>query len=128
MNEKFDPREVEAVAAAMFAFYQRCEEIMLLLNEKRSLRPIERQEIQRLYASLKHDLDVARKHGTLSGRREPRTRAEDCFYDPAVRAAHIDLRAATNSNPISSRWFSLVQEAQSEFSYWLHNLGRPPRP
>lgn len=122
MSETFDPAELSAVAAALQLFADRCEEILALLGEKRTLPPHEREKIARLYRDLKGDLDEARKYGTLSGKRGIRTRAEDCFYDPAVRRAHIDLRPATNSHPIKSRWFAAVLEAKWEFSYWKCNL------
>lgn len=126
MSETFDSDDLRTVASAMREFEQRCAEILALLGEKRSLSPFERSEIEGRYRSLKADLKGASKYGTLSGRRQPLTRAEACFYDPAVRRAAVDLRPATNSHPISSRWFSAVYEARSEFSYWLHNLGELP--
>ena len=126
MPETFDPSDLRAVASAMRVFEQRCDEILALLGEKRGLSPLERSEIEDRYRSLKADLKEASKYRTLSGRRQPLTRAEACFYDPAVRRAAVDLRPATNSHPISSRWFSAVYEARSEFSFWLHNLGELP--
>lgn len=126
MSETFDSEDLRTVASAMRSFEQRCEKILALLGDKRSLSPFERSEIEGRYRSLKADLKEASKYGTVSGRRQPLTRAETCFYYPAVRRAAIDLRPATNSNPISSRWFSAVYEARSQFSYWLHNLGELP--
>lgn len=126
MNEQFDPADIRAVASAMREFERKCEEILTLLGEKRSLQSHEREEVERLYKSLKSDLKEAAKYGTLSQRRVPLTRAEKCFYDPAVRRAAIDLRPATNSHPISSRWLGAVLEARSELSYWLHSLAGLP--
>ena len=126
MTEQFDPAEVRSVAAALREFERRCVAILELLGEKHSLSQSERQEATRLYTLLKSDLKDAAKHGTLSGRREARSRVEECFFDPAVRRAHIDLRPATNSHPVSSRWFAAVFEARSEFSYWLHNMAGLP--
>ena len=108
----------------MRAFEQRCDEILSLLGEKKHLSPHDRAQIERLYRSLKEDLKHAAKHGTVSGKRQPLTRAEECFYNPAARRAAIDLRPATNSNPISSNWYGAVYEAQLEFSHWLHSLAR----
>ena len=122
MNENWDIEELKAVAAALAAFEARCEEIMMLLGEKRYLPQDERERVQDMYRSLKTDLKEAAKYGTLSGMREPLSRAESAFYDGAIRKAHIALRPATNSNPITSRWFGAVHEAQMEFSYYRHNL------
>lgn len=126
MNEQFDPAEIRAVASAMREFESRCEKILTLLGEKRILLPSERDEVEQLYKSLKNDLREASKYGTLSQRRVPLTRAEQCFYDPAVRRAAINLRPATNSHPVSSHWVSAVFEAQSEFTYWLQSLAELP--
>jgi len=122
MSEKFESAELQAVKEAMEAFMQRCDELIELIGEKRYLNPDERAKVQQRYRLLKDDLKEAAKNGTVSGKRLPKTRAEDCFYDPAVRRAAIDLRPATNSHPITSNWLSAVFEARSEFSYWLHNM------
>lgn len=126
MGEQFDPDEIRAAAEVMLGFHRRCEEILTLLGEKRWLSTHKRLEVERLYRSLKHDLKEAAGTGTLSRRRRTMTRVESCFFDPSVRRAAIALRPATNSNPISSRWFAAVYEAQLELSYWLHNMGCPP--
>lgn len=124
MNEKFDPNDIQAVSDALRGFLRRCDQVLALLEGKRYLKPHERGEVTTIYASLKAELGAAAKNGTLSGRREPRTRVEECFYDSTVRKAHIALRPATNSNPISSRWYSAVYDAQLELSYKLHDLAR----
>ncbi len=124
MSENFDPVELQQIELALRAYKDRCEEILQLLGEKRSLSLGEREQIVALYAALKDDLKAAAKHGTLSKSRRQQTRAETCFFDPAVRRAVLNLRPATNTNPISSHWFSAVFEAQSEFSYWLHNMDK----
>jgi hypothetical protein len=90
----------------------------------RTLSPSERSDVEHHYRSLKADLKEASKYGTLSGRRRAMSRAEECFYAPAVRRAALDLRPPTNSNPLTSGWLSAVFEAQSEFSYWLHGLDK----
>jgi len=129
MSEKFDPVELAAVGEAMQRFEARCEEILILIGDKRTLSAYERSEVSVLYLRLKEDLKEAAKYGTLSAKRTPLTRVEQCFYDPAVRRAHIDLKPKTNSHPIHGRWFSAVFEAKSEFSYWLHNMeGLPGAP
>ena len=126
MPEKFDWNDLQAVRDAMLAFEARCEQIMAILADKKHLAPFERDEVQALYRQLKDDLKAAAKSGSIYGARsrDQLTRAEFAFYDPAVRRAAIDLRPATNSNPITSRWFSAVHEAQMEFSYYRHGLDK----
>ncbi len=121
-SETFPDDELRAIAEVMRAFERRCDEILALLGDKRYLTRNERMQIELLYRGLKDDIKRAAKHGTLSGLRAPLSRAEQCFYDPAVRRAATDLRPATNSNPITSRWFSAINDARGEFSYWLSNL------
>lgn len=122
MGEKFDAAELQTVKAAMERFVHRCDAIIELIGEKRSLPPHERADVEQLYRDLKEDLKAAAKNGTVDGARREKTRVEDCFYNPAVQRAAIDLRPATNSHPIKSRWLSAVFEARAEFTYWLHNL------
>lgn len=122
MDDSFDPSDLSVVAGALRSYEQRCEEILTLLDDKRSLFPTEREEARRLYESLKNDLKAAAKHGMLSKRRERQSRTEECFYEPAVRQAAIALRPATNTNPLTSGWFHAVSDAESELSYWLHSI------
>ena len=124
MNKRFDTADYEAVADALRKWQDRCKEIVTFLANKQTLSRYEHQEVALLYTSLKGDLKEAAKRGTLSGRREPMTRAESAFYDPAVRKAHIAMRPKTNSHPIHGRWLSAMFEAEHEFSYVLHQMGR----
>ena len=124
MPEAFDSAEVGLVREALRGFELRCEAVIDMLDGKRHLSPGERSEIEALYRTLKDDLKKAAKHGTLSGRRDAKSRVEECFYAPAVSRAAIDLRPPTNSNPIVSGWLSALLAARSEFSYWLHSLNR----
>jgi hypothetical protein len=122
MKESFNTHDLKAVANRLADFEARCEEMMELLNEKHQLRPDERSYIEALFRSLKEDLKRAAKYGTITGERRPQNRAEQCFYDPAVRRAAIDLRPATNSHPITSRWFAAICEAKMEFSYYRNQI------
>ena len=126
MNEDFDPAELRAVALAMREFKRRCDAIAVMLQGKTGLRLHEREELRTLYEALKRDLKAAAKNGTLSGSRTALSRAEQCFYDPAVRRAAIDLRPATNSHPLNGNWMGARYEAGSEFSYYLHNVSGIP--
>lgn len=124
MTTHFHPVDAAAVLAAMEEFEARCDRIMLLLGDKRRLDPDELADVREQYTSLKTDLKEAAKAPYVHEPKRARELSvcESAFYDPAVRKAHIALRPATNSNPISSRWFSAVHEAQMEFSYYRHNL------
>jgi hypothetical protein len=124
MAEEFEKSDVLAVSQAMRTYIQRCEILVDLIGEKRRLTASERMEVEGQYRSLKEDLKLAAKYGTIDNTRRTKTRTEDCFYDPAVRKAAIDLQPATNSNPITSHWLSAVIEAQSEFTYYLDSLER----
>lgn len=121
-GEAWNRVELAAAIDAMRAFENRCNEISARIGEKKRLEPYERSELEQLYKALKSDLGAAAKCGTLSGRREIQTRIESAFYDPAVRKAHIALRPATNSNPLTSKWVGALWEAGSEFSYFLHQM------
>jgi hypothetical protein len=124
MNYGFDTADYEAVADALREWQDRCKAIIALLANKKTLSRYERAEATELYTSLKNDLKEAAKRGTLSGRREPMTRAESAFYDPAVRKAHIAMRPKTNSHPLTNRWLSAMFETEGEFSYVLHQMDR----
>jgi hypothetical protein len=122
----FHPDDASAVLAAMAVFEERCEAIMLLIGEKRRLTPAELEEVRERYTTLKTDLKQAAKEPYVHEprRRRELTVCESAFYDPAVRKAAIALRPATNSNPVHSHWFGAVYEAQTEFSYYRHNLNK----
>jgi hypothetical protein len=125
LNDEVAIDDARKVAAAMREYMRRCDEITELLGDKHSLKPHEREDVTRLYKSLKDDIRAAAKYGTVSGRPGVRTLAEDAFLDPALRkAGHRALRAATNSHPISSNWRGCVWEAGTEFSYYLDQLKR----
>lgn len=124
MNDRHHPEDVNAVLQALDAFTARCDELMLILDEKPRLSAAGRERAQGLYRSLKEDLKAAAKAPyvhPVRGKR-PLTPCESAFYEPAVKRAAIDLRPATNSNPLSSQWFGAVYEAQMEFTYYAHNL------
>ncbi len=120
LKETWDRVELVAAMTAMREFEKRCGDISQLVGERAD--PGQRPEIEALYKQLKSDLEEAAKYGTLSGKREPQTRIESAFYDPAVRQARLALRPATNSNPWNSSWVSALWEAGSEFSYFLHQM------
>jgi hypothetical protein len=92
---------------------------MNLLGEKRWFSLAERGTVEERYRSLKNDLKAAAKAPFLHQpmRNRELTLCESAFYDPAVRKAAIALRPATNSNPIASRWYSAVSEAQMHYRH-----------
>lgn len=126
--EHFDPEELAAIASELEELEKRCERVLALLGDKRHLTLREREDVEILYRELKSDLKAAAMHGTLSRTNRDKTRAEQCFLDPALRRAALSLRPAVNSNPISSRWFSAISEARMELAYWRYNLERAQEP
>ncbi|MNW18488.1 hypothetical protein D3C71_2180720 [compost metagenome] len=57
--------------------------------------------------------------------RRPPPGAEDwvvATFKAALRAAHIGMRAPTNTSPRSSSWRSSVQELGDELSYYAATL------
>ena len=126
VDESFDPSSIRAIVAALRGYEQRCEAILVLLGDRQGLVPVERDEIRRLYEALKTDLKTAERYGTLSGRRQARSPAEERFFEPAVRKSFLHLCPATNSDPIASHWFGAVSDAKTELSSWLLNLASLP--
>lgn len=119
-----DFEELKAVADAMAGYEKRCEEILLLLGEKRTLSPVDRADVEHLYRALKEELKAVAKQGTISGARRSQTDAENHFFQHAVNAAHLALRPATNSHPISSDWHDAVSNAKLEFSNLQFSLAK----
>lgn len=121
-GERFPEDELRAIESALAAYETRCAEISRLIGDKRWLSAHELEHVRSLYAVLKADIRQAAHVPTLDQRKRALTRAEQCFWDPAIRRAAVDLRPATNTNPIRSNWIGALVEARSEFSYWRHNL------
>ena len=97
-------------------------EVAAQLRGKKSLNQSERGRVTTSYTALKEELRRLRDTGTVGSARREQTESESRFFLPAVRQALIAMRAATNTNPLSSNWAVQLQEAQSEISYHLHRL------
>ncbi|QPS74843.1 hypothetical protein [Delftia acidovorans] len=120
MTENFDADEIRAIRAKLLGFQSRCKQISNEIGERKSLTIDEKERLQELYTSLKADLKA--ESAALRKCWDDLSRAEECFYEPAIRKAAIALRPATNSNPITSGWFSALYDCEGEFSYVLFNL------
>lgn len=92
------------------------------LQGKSTLTALERSTVVEKYSLVKSELSVANKHGTVGGAQRAQTQSEARYFAPAVKQALIALRASTNSNPIRSRWSSLLSEAAREISYHLGRM------
>lgn len=119
--EQFDQQELRAVHAALNKFERRCSDLGQLLT-RTPLSPLNRAEATAMYAALKEDLRAEAKLGTVDAARRACNRSEQCFYEKPIRKALIELRPATNSNPITSRWAAAVWSARSEITYSLSRL------
>lgn len=117
-----DTHELQSIRDKLAGFDERCEAIMTLLGDKRQLSREDRAHVEELYRSLKDDMKRAAAVGTVSGEKRALTDAEERFYAPAVRAAALALAPAINSNPITSRWFSALYDAQIEFAHHMPKL------
>jgi len=128
MIGQFDPSEIDAITAVLEGWRRRCQEILQLLSVdpgERRLARADRARVQTLYRALKNDTGRAAKSGSLSGRRELQTYAEQRFYEPAVRHAFLALHPSAITHPLTSNWFSAVYDADMEFAYYLHQMERP---
>lgn len=122
MNEEFDVDEIRAIRAKLLGYQAQCSQIMDGIGDRVTLSADERSKLQDLYTNLKSDLKT--EAAALWKSRDNLSRAEECFYEPAIRKAAVALRPATNSNPITSRWFSALYDCEGEFSYILHSMGK----
>lgn len=120
MTENFDADEIRAIRAKLLGFQSRCKQISNEIGDHKSLTINEKAKLQELYTSLKADLKT--ESAALRKSWNDLSRAEECFYEPAIRKAAIALRPAINSNPITSRWFSALYDCEGEFSYVLFNM------
>lgn len=114
--------EKEAVIQALELFKQRAREISHRIDGRRQIGAFEIGELKDLYRSLKEDVKDASKCGKVSPRREAQTEWERYYFAPAMMKAANALRARHNTNPITSNWIGSLLDAQTEFSYYLHQL------
>lgn len=120
MTETFDADEIRAIRAKLLGFQSRCKQISNAIGDRKSLQIDEKTKLQELYTNLKADLKA--ESAVLRKSWDYLSRAEECFYEPAIRKAAIALRPATNSNPITSGWFSALYDCEGELSYVLFNI------
>ena len=99
----------------------RCDQVLEAIKSPR-LTQHELARAQDLYRNLKDELKL--EAAQLRKRWNSMSRAEQCFYDPAICKAAIALKPRTDSNPKNSNWVGALLDARSEFSYYLHNMNR----
>ena len=100
-------------------------EIDALMNETCDKTRFSNDEVSSLQdrlRSVKEQLKNAAKTGTLSGKREPMSRLEQAFFEPAVSKAAARFSLAVNANPRTTNWVSGLYDVAGELSYMLYNL------
>lgn len=112
------------VVHALDQFEKRAREISNRIDGRRSIRAIEKDELQVLYKDLKEEIKAAAKRGKVFQNSQTQTDWERYYFAPAVMKALNGLRARTNTNPISSNWIGSLLDASSEFSYYLSMIER----
>jgi hypothetical protein len=121
MTTSQERADAQAVAHALRGFRDRLEEIMILID-KPALSRDETERARALLRSLKDDLKRAVHDGKVEPRRGPSNYFEQTFFEPAVRQASANLRAAVNTDPLRSNWFSCLYGVQIDISHPLANL------
>lgn len=116
----------QTVIRAMQSFSERTREIANRIGDRRSIGAYEKDELQALYSALKDDLKAAAARGKVATGHQEQSDWERYYFQPAVLKAANALRAKTNSNPITSKWVSCLNEAEMEFSYYLWQMGVRP--
>jgi hypothetical protein len=114
--------ELRLIEAALLRWEARCQEVMGRLAGHRACDDAASSDVEPLYQSLRHDLDEAAKHGSVSSKRALLSRAESAFFDPAVRQAAAALRPATGSHPITTQCYGALQEAQTRFAHYRRQI------
>lgn len=118
MKNQFDG----VVVNELRRFEASLEAIQRDLTGKQTLTPSEISLLQDAYSHIKNELRAAKKYGTVGGAKRQQYASERLFFSPAVSRALQSLTASTSSNPLRSRWPSLLLEARFEISYRLHGL------
>lgn len=119
MTHETDANEV---INALRSFRDRCDELMNLIGDKRHLSAEETILIRNLYTSFKSDLkDVAKRGETIRGEQSLNP-FESAYLIPATNQAVNELHAATNTNPITSKWHSFLYAAQIDIQHFLRQL------
>jgi len=114
--------EKDAVILALESFQIRTTEIVSQIDGRRQIGAFEKGELQGLYAALKDDVKAAGKRGKVADDRAPQTEWERYSFAPALLKASTQLRARSNTHPITSNWIGSLLDANTEFSYYLHQL------
>ncbi|MNL07224.1 hypothetical protein D3C87_1278950 [compost metagenome] len=96
---------------------------LLKLGANAAGNPADEEGAKAEYKSLKDGLASRLKEVE----RRPPPSAEDwvvATFKAALRAAHIGMRAPTNTSPRSSSWRSSVHELADELSYYAATLAK----
>jgi hypothetical protein len=118
----------DTVISALESFSQRTQEISSRIDGRSRLNPFETGNLQALYGALKSDVRAASKRGKVEDGKHDQTDWERYYFAPAMRKAAISLRIRSNTNPITSNWLGSLLDAETEFSYYLHQLHKISSP
>lgn len=113
---------VREVIVALRVFERRIDEILGMLDGKRSISQREKLDLQALLVPLKADIKSAAKRGKVHDDREPQSSVERAYFDPSLRGASANFRVATNSHPITSRWHECLYDVRIDITYFLSQL------
>lgn len=117
-------REATAVIHALREFRDRIDELLKRLDVETEWPPAEVAELQKLFRSLKTDVEKAARYGTVSGVRAERNEYEENFFQPAVVAAKAHSTTPANSSPLESNWIGPLEYIRDDFTHMLDQLER----
>ncbi len=118
-SETFDVTEARGIRAALSGYEARCLQALETARGAHG-RPPDATMARDMYRSLKEELKA--EAAVLRARQL--SRAEHCFYEPAIRQAAQEFQAPADSSPHSPRWSISLIGACGEFAYYLHNLNK----
>jgi hypothetical protein len=110
------------VIATLRSFCNRCDALLKLIGGKNTLSRDETHQIRGLYASLKSDLKSETKRGATVRGSQSLNQFEFDYLMPALNEAICELRAPTNTNPITSNWHSELYAAKIDLLHMLRQL------
>lgn len=119
MSEMFDITEIRGIRAALLGYEARCHQALAMARGEEG-QAADTTKAQDMYRTLKLEL----KGEVAALKKRPISRAEQCFYEPAIRRAAQEMRSPTDASPLSPKWSTSLVNTSSEFTYYLDRLER----
>lgn len=113
------PGDRDDVIRRLSDYVARADELLELLKTPHA---IDKNKVRQLYTSFKADLTADSKRGSTQRGEASLTEIERMYFQGAVHEAMCRLTAATNSDPVNSRWFDCIYSARIDLDYQLTNL------